>query len=129
MKRTARTYPAHLWRVIANDPPLDPIGIVACTRGLPRDIAEILCHFHTQPVGWTTGTRFEAVVKAGWDVERNPNVDADDFATYMQRQPNWEQRGGIWYNHVAKARLLDDELIVLINYAAVQAATADAIAS
>ena len=121
MKRAARTYPAHLWQVIANDPPVDPVAVFAYTRGVPRGLAEVLLHFHTSAVLWTTGTRFEKVRKAGWGVEL-ADASSADVDAYLSNRPDWEMRNGIWYNHVAKARALDGELIILIDYAATQAA-------
>lgn len=103
------------WQAITADPPPDPVAVLAAVHGYPRDLEEVLLHFHTKPILWTRGTRFEQVAHAGWLAETTCVTDPATVDAYLATRPDWQRRGDIWYNHVAKARVLDNELIVLIN--------------
>ena len=104
--------------LIYSDPAPDPVAIFAAQHSLPEDLAEVLIHFHASMRLWTTGTRFERAAKAGWNTWTAEPCDRDAVDTFLASRPDWRQEANIWTCTTAKARVLDDELIVFVNYAA-----------
>jgi len=106
---------------IYSDPPPNPATLKMHATGLRRehlDLADIMLDTHARRINMALGTRFERIA-SDWAIY-TAAADPATIDALMATRPDWEKRGGIWYNHVAKLRAQDGELILLIRPEAFQ---------
>lgn len=104
-----------------NDPPPDPADMREMATGVSREypnLQTLVAQTHAHQVNWTRGTRWE---KLHWDgtIYTAEPINETATAAMLDSFDDWQretkyQRGTVWANHVAQARILDGELVVLV---------------